>query len=95
MSKKSAALEAKFDIAVKTLLKAPQLTVLEAMLVATFLTKDIENKSMQQIISRRIPGGKRSMAASVPPIIDITRCGSPQISSVTSGDGDKEIAGCI
>jgi hypothetical protein len=50
MSKKSAALEAKFDIAVKTLLKAPKLTVPEAVLVAKFLTKDIENKSMQQII---------------------------------------------
>jgi hypothetical protein len=36
------------------------------------------------------------MAALVPPIVDITTCGSPQISSVTtSGDGDKEIAGCI
>ena len=44
MSKKSAALEAKFEIAVKTLLKAPNLTVPEAMLVAKFLTKDIETK---------------------------------------------------
>jgi hypothetical protein len=95
MSKKSAALEAKFDIAVKTLLKAPKLTVPEAMLAAKFSTKDIENKSMQRIISRRILGSKRAMTASVPPIVDITTCGSPQISSVTSGDGDKEIAGCI
>jgi hypothetical protein len=47
MSKKSAALEAKFEIAVKTLLKAPMLTVPEAMIVAKFLTKDIANKSMQ------------------------------------------------
>ena len=43
MSKKSAALEAKFEIAVKTILKAPSLTVVEAMLVAKFSTKDIEN----------------------------------------------------
>ena len=33
MSKKSAALEAKFEIAVKTLLKAPNLTVQEAMAI--------------------------------------------------------------
>jgi hypothetical protein len=39
MSKKSAALEAKFEIAVKTLLKAPKLTVSEAMLVAKFLRR--------------------------------------------------------
>jgi len=38
MSKKSAALEAKFEIAVKTLLKVPNLTVHEAMLVAKFWT---------------------------------------------------------
>ncbi len=44
MSKKSAALEAKFDIAVKTLLKVPKLTVPEAMLVAKLLTKDSEKK---------------------------------------------------
>ena len=67
MSKKSAALEAKFEIAVKTLLKAPNLTVQEAMLVAKFSTKDIENKSMQKILARRIPGGKRAMAALLPP----------------------------
>ena len=67
MSKKSAALEAKFEIAVKTLLKAPNLTVQKAMLVAKFSTKDIENKSMQKIIARRIPGGKRAMAALLPP----------------------------
>ncbi len=45
MSKKSAELEAKFEIAVKTLLKAPNLTVSEAMLVAKFSTKDIADKS--------------------------------------------------
>jgi len=67
MTKKSAALEAKFEIAVKTLLKAPNLTVQEAMLVAKFSTKDIENKSMQKIIARCIPGGKRAMAALLPP----------------------------
>ncbi len=38
MSRKSAALEAKFEIAVKTLLKAPNLTVQEVMLVAKFST---------------------------------------------------------
>ncbi len=63
MSKKSAALEAKFEIAVKTPLKAPNLTVQEAMLVAKFSMKDINNKSMQQIIARHIPGGTRAMAA--------------------------------
>ncbi len=46
MSKKSAALEAKFEIAVKTLLKAPNLTVPEAMLVPKFSKNNIENKSM-------------------------------------------------
>ncbi len=46
MSKKSAALEAKFEIAVKTLLKAPNLTVPEAMLVAKFSKNNIKNKSM-------------------------------------------------
>jgi hypothetical protein len=65
------------------------------MLVAKISTKDIENKSMQRIISRCIPGSKRAMAMPVPPIVDITTCRSLQISSVTSGDGDKEIAGCI
>ena len=91
MSKKSAAaLEAKFEIAVKTLLKAPNLTVQEAMLVAKFSTKDIENKSMQKIIARRIPGGKRAMAALLPPaslppsIIDVPQCHSPQISNLAS-----------
>jgi len=74
MLKKSAALEAKFEIAVKTLLKAPNLTVPEAMLVAKFSTKDITNKIMQKVIVRRIPGGKRAMAAllrsaSLPPSI--------------------------
>ena len=67
MSKKSAALETKYEIAVKTLLKAPNLTVQEAMLVAKFSTKDTENKSMQKIIARRIPGGKRAMATLLPP----------------------------
>ena len=65
MPKKSAALEAKFEIAVKTLLKAPNLTVPEAMLVAKFSKYDIENKSMQKVIVRRIPGGKRAMATSL------------------------------
>ena len=45
MSQKSAALEAKFEIAVKTLMEAPNLTVLEAKLVAKLLLKDIENKN--------------------------------------------------
>ena len=41
MSKKSAALEAKFEIAVKTLLKAPNLTVQEAMLVAKLVSGQV------------------------------------------------------
>ncbi len=65
MSKKSAALEAKFEIAVKTILKAPSLTVVEVMLVAKFSTNDIENKSLHQIILRRIPGGKRMGATGI------------------------------
>jgi hypothetical protein len=75
---------------VKTLLKAPNLTEQEAMLVAKFLMKDIENKNMQKIIARRIPGGKRAMAALLPPallppsIIDVPQCDSPQISNSTS-----------
>ena len=60
MPKKSAALEAKFEIAVKTFLKAPNLTVQEAMLVAKLSMEDIENRSMQKILVRRIPGGKRA-----------------------------------
>ena len=44
MSQKTDALEAKFEIAVKTFLEAPNLTVLEAMLVAKFSVKDIEDK---------------------------------------------------
>jgi hypothetical protein len=101
MSKKSAALEAKFKIAVKTLLKAPNLTVQKAMLVAKFSTKDTENKSMQKIIARRIPGGKRAMAALLPPaslppsIIDVPQCHSPQISNSTTLSGATAIAGCI
>jgi hypothetical protein len=35
------------------------------------------------------------MAMLVLPIIDVTTCGNPHISSVTSGDGDEEITGCI
>jgi hypothetical protein len=104
MSKKSAALEAKFGIAVKTLMKAPMLTVPEAMLVAKFSTKDIANKSMQRNVARRIPGGKRAMAASLPPaslppsIVDVITCESPQISNLstlTGCDGGTAIAGRI
>ena len=107
MSKKSAALEAKFEIAVKTLLKAPNLTVSEAMLVAKFLTKNIKSRSMQRIILRHIPGGKkRAMtvllpSASLPPpsIIDFTPCCSPQISDLTTSSGsvggDTAITGRI
>jgi len=105
MSQKSAALESKFEIAVKTLLKAPNLTVPEAMLVAKFLPKDIENKSMQKIIVRGILGGKRAMAAflrsaSLPPsIVDVPQCYSPQISNLTTLTGggrvDTAIAGRI
>ncbi len=100
MSKKSAALEAKFEIAVKTILKAPSLTVVEAMLVAKFSTKDIENKSMHQSILRRIPGGKRAMAASLPPMsVDVPSYHSHQISNLTTlsgGEGgDTAIAGRI
>ncbi len=86
MSKKSAALEAKFEIAVKTLLKAPNLTVSEAMLAAKFSTKDIADKNMQRNVSRRISGGKRAMAAFLHPallplsIVDVPPlCLSPQI----------------
>jgi hypothetical protein len=73
MSKKSAALEAKFEIAVKTLLKAPKLTVSEAMLVAKFSTKDIADKNMQRNVSRRIPGGKRALHPALLPlsIVDV------------------------
>jgi hypothetical protein len=45
---------------------------------------------MQKIIARRIPGGKRAMAALLPPallppsIIDVPQCDSPQISNSTS-----------
>jgi hypothetical protein len=41
MSKKSAAFEAKFEITVKTLLKAPNLTVQEAMLVAKLVSGQV------------------------------------------------------
>jgi hypothetical protein len=104
MSKNESALEAKFEIAVKTLLKAPNLTVPEAMLVAKFSTKDIENKSMQKIILRRFPGGKRAMATLLPPallppsIVDVPTYHSPQILHLTTlsgGDGDTAIAGRI
>ena len=100
MSKKSAALEAKFEIAVKTILKAPNLTVPEAMLVAKFSTKDIETKSMHQIILRRILSGKRAMAASLPPsIVDVPPYHSPQVSNMSTltggGGGDTAIAGRI
>ena len=104
MSKRSVALEAKFEIAVKTLLEAPNLTVPEAMLVAQFSKKDIENKSMQKVIVRRIPGGKRAMAASLrhaslpPSIADVPQCHSPaeQMSDLTTLiGGSTEIAGHI
>ncbi len=81
MSKKSAALEAKFEIAVKTLLKAPKLTVSEAMLVAKFSTKDIADKNMQRNVSRRIPGSKRALHPALLPlsIVDVPpSCLSPQ-----------------
>ena len=97
----SAALEAKFKIAVKTLLKASNLTVQEAMLVAKFSTKDIKNKSMQKIIARRISGGKRAMAVVLPPaslppsIVDVPQCHSPQILNLTTLSGATEIAGHI
>jgi len=90
---------------VKTILKAPNLTVPEAMLVAKFLMKDIETQSMHQIILRRIPGGKRAMAAlilpaSLPPsIVDVPPYHSPQVSNLTTltggGGGDTAITGRI
>jgi hypothetical protein len=68
MSKKNAALEAKFEIAVKTLLKAPNLTVQEAMLAAKFSTKDIENKSMHKIIAGAFPAAREQWRhCSLPP----------------------------
>ena len=48
MSKKRAALEAKFEVAVKTLLKAAALTVQKAMLVARLSVKDSDNNVMQK-----------------------------------------------
>ncbi len=56
---------------------------------------------MQKIIARRIPGGKRAMAALLPPvslppsIIDVPQCHSPQISNLTTLSGATEIAGHI
>ena len=50
MPKKSAALEANmFEIAVKTLLKAPNLTVLEAMLVEKFQKKTSKTKVCRKL----------------------------------------------
>jgi hypothetical protein len=53
---------------VKTLLKAPKLTVSEAMLVAKFSTKDIADKNMQRNVSRHIPGGKRALHPALLPL---------------------------
>jgi hypothetical protein len=76
------------------------------MLVAKFSAKDIADSNIRRNVSRRIPGGKRAMAALLPPalltpsIVDVSpSCLSPQISDLTtlSGDdgGDTAIAGRI
>ena len=87
MSKKSAALEAKFEIAVKTLLKVPNLTVQEAMLVAKFSTKDIKNKSMQKIIARRILERQAPCVFAISRLPFVSR--RPEHDSGDSGDGPK------
>ncbi len=58
MSKKSAALEAKFEIAVKTLLKAPNLTVSEAMLIAKFSTKALQTKICSAMYRDAFPAAR-------------------------------------
>ena len=72
MSQNSAAHLARVEHAVKTLLKAPSLTVLEAMYLAKFSKNDIANESIQQGIRRRLPGGtKNGLKAVCSPPMDI------------------------
>ena len=61
MNQNSAAYLAKVDYAVKTLLKAPGLTVPEAMKLADFSKKYIADKTVRQAIRRRLPGGTKKI----------------------------------
>ena len=61
MSQNSAAHLARVEHAVKTLLKAHNLTVPEAMYLAKFLEEDIANESIRRRIRRRLPGGTKKI----------------------------------
>ena len=88
MSQNSAAHLARVEHAVKTLLKAPNLTVPEAMYLAKFLEEDIANESIQRGIRRRLPGGtKKGLKAVCSPPMDIG-FGSQSISTMSPLTGD-------
>ena len=59
MPKKSAACEAKIEHCVKTLLRAPMLTVPEVMILARFSQKDVADESLRRLITRRLPSGTK------------------------------------
>ena len=83
MSQNSAAHLARVEHAVKTLLKAPSLTVPEAMYLAKFSKNDIANESIRRGIRRRLPGGtKKGLKAVCSPPMDIG-FGSQLISTMT------------
>ena len=72
MYQNSAAHLARVEHAVKTLLKAPSLTVPEAMYLAKFSKNDIANESIQQGIRIRLTDGTRNgLKAVCSPPMDI------------------------
>jgi len=72
MANNSAAHEKKVKYAVQVLLKNPRLKVHQAMLVALFGKKDLDDDNIRRVISRR---RNLFVKALIPP--GIVQCGSP------------------
>ena len=83
MSQNSAAYLAKADYAVKTLLKAPAISVLKSMKLADFSKSVIADKNVRQVIRRHLPGGtKKGLTATCDPPLDIV-CDNQTISKMS------------
>ena len=83
MYQNSAAYLAKVDHAVKTLLKAPGLSVPEAMKLADFSKSVIADENVRRAIRRRLPGGtKKGLTATCAPPVDIV-CDNQMVSSMS------------
>lgn len=93
MPRKSLASEEKVAKAVSLLMKAPKLTVREAMLAAEFAPSETDNKTMQRKVARSLPGHtKRGMIGIIPPsTVGITSDDISGVSPLTDpSTADKE-----